>query len=205
MKVVTWPGIFNYSAINNFDAEIAVGEYILLLNNDTEVVSPDWLEQTLMYAQRRDVGIVGAMLYYPDNTIQHAGVVFAQIGAPCHYQRGLRRGENGYMTSLCVAQNYSAVTGACVMMRRDVWDEIEGLDEAFAVTFNDIDICMRIRRAGYITVWTPFAELFHSECKTRGLDNVLEKAERFQREFELFKAKWAKELSSEDPYYNYNR
>lgn len=201
VRVVTWPDGFNYSAINNYGARFAGGEYILLLNNDTEVISPDWLEQMLMYAQRSDVGIVGAMLYYPDNTIQHAGVVFEQDGTPCHYQRGLCRGENGYMNSLCVTQNYSAVTGACVMMRRDVWDEIEGLDESFAVTFNDIDICMRIRRAGYITVWTPFAELFHSECKTRGLDTSPEKAERFQREFGLFKAKWSKELSGGDPYY----
>lgn len=204
VTVVTWLGGFNYSAINNFGAKFASGEYILLLNNDTEVISPDWLEQMLMYAQRRDVGAVGAMLYYPDNTIQHAGVVIGMGGVAGHYQKLLPRGESGYMNRLTVVQNYSAVTGACCMMRRDVWNEIGGLDEAFAVAFNDVDMCMRIRKAGYLIIWTPYAELYHYESKSRGLEDTPEKIKRFGHEVELFKERWSKELAEGDPYYNRN-
>lgn len=204
IKIVTWNGIFNYSAINNFGARNANGEYLLLLNNDTEVITPDWMEQMLMFAQRSDVGAVGAMLYYPDDTVQHAGVVIGENGVPAHYQKMLPRGESGYMNRLAVVQNYSAVTGACLMMRRAVWDEIGGLDESFKVAFNDVDMCMRIRKAGYHIVWTPYAELYHYESKSRGLDTKPENKARFASEAELFHKRWETELDDGDPYYNIN-
>lgn len=204
IKIVTWNGTFNYSAINNYGAKYASGEHLLLLNNDTEVITPDWMEQMLMYSQRKDVGAVGAMLYYPDNTVQHAGVIIGMGGVAGHYQRTLPRGENGYMNSLTFVQNYSAVTGACIMMRHEVWDEIGGLDEAFKVAFNDVDMCMRIRKIGYLGVWTPFAELYHYESKSCGLDTKPKNRARFAHEVELFHEKWQKELDDGDPYYNEN-
>lgn len=204
IRVVTWPGGFNFSAINNFGAQYANGEYILLLNNDVEVITPDWLEQMLMFAQREDVGAVGAMLYYPDDTIQHAGVIFGLGGVAGCSHKYYHRGDVGYMYRLTIAQNYSCVTAACHLMSRKVWDEINGLDEGFAVAFNDVDLCMRIRAAGYLVVWTPYAELYHYESKSRGLEDTPEKQRRFQSEIERFQKRWKKELAAGDPYYNPN-
>lgn len=202
LKVVVWDGPFNYSAINNYGAQFASGQHILLLNNDTEVISPDWIQEMLMYSQRKDVGAVGAKLYYPDNTIQHAGLGIGLLAVAGHLHRGFERNHPGYMGRLIYAQNLSAVTAACVMIRRDVWDEIGGLDESFAVAFNDVDMCMRIRKAGYLIVWTPYAELYHYESKSRGLEDTQEKRKRFERELHQFRIRWAKELAGGDPYYN---
>ena len=207
VQIVKRPGEFNYSAINNFGFTFCNGDYILLLNNDTEVITPNWLEEMLMFAQREDVGAVGAMLYYPDDTIQHAGVILGLGGVAGHAFRYFNKGECGYQARLLYAQNLSAVTGACMMIRRNVWEKVGGLDEAFAVAFNDVDFCMRIRQAGYLIVWTPFAELYHCESKSRGKDNKPEygkKYERFVSEAHYFQERWKKELAAGDPYYNPN-
>lgn len=207
LQVVTWESPnheFNYSAINNYGAQFARGKYVLLLNNDVEIISPDWIQEMVMYVQRPDVGAAGAKLYYPDDTIQHAGVGIGLLTLAGHYHRGFPRSHPGYMGRLIYAQDLSAVTAACMMIRRDVWDEVGGLDETFKVAFNDVDLCMRIRAAGYLIVWTPFAELYHYESKSRGLEDTPQKRLRFEGEVERFQKRWAKELAAGDPYYNPN-
>lgn len=205
IQIVTWEGKFNYSAINNFGVrEAATGEYILLLNNDIEVITPDWIQEMLMFAQRSDVGAVGAMLYYPDDTIQHAGVILGIGGVAGHAHKYFPRGDFGYMSRATIAQDLSVVTAACVMLPRTVWDELGGLDETFEVAFNDVDLCMRIRKAGYLIVWTPYAELYHYESKSRGAEDTPEKKKRFEGEVRRFQARWKSELAAGDPYYNPN-
>lgn len=206
IHIVTYEGDFNYSAINNLGERHAAGEYVLLLNNDTQVITLDWMEELLMYAQRSDVGAVGAKLYYEDNTIQHAGVV---LGLGAHRTAGhshYRVSSNnlGYMGRLCYAQDVMAVTGACLMMRRSLFEELGGLDESFAVSLNDVDLCIRAWKAGYLNVFTPFAELYHYESVSRGLDDQGEKAQRYNRESEAFRARWKELLDKGDPYYNPN-
>ncbi len=197
---------FNYSAVNNFGAGFATGEYIILLNNDTQVITLSWMEELLMYAQRSDVGAVGAKLYYADKTIQHAGVV---IGLGVHRTAGhTHYKENytnfGYMGRLCYAQNMSAVTGACLMVKKALFDELGGLSEAFAVSLNDVDFCLRLREKGYLNVFTPFAEMYHFESVSRGLDDNGDKARRYDEESTKFREKWAEMLEKGDPYYNPN-
>ena len=204
IRVIIWKDKFNFSAINNFGFQHTHGEYILLLNNDIEVITPDWLEEMLMFAQRVDVGAVGAMLYYPDDTIQHAGVILGIGGVAGHAHKNLRKGKPGYMGRASFAQNLSAVTAACMMIPRHVFIELNGFDETFAVAFNDVDLCMRIRRAGYLIVFTPYAELYHYESKSRGMENTAEKRKRFQSEVLRFMGKWKRELEAGDPYYNPN-
>ena len=157
-----------------------------------------------MFAQRTDVGAVGAMLYYPDETIQHAGVILGVGGVAGHSHKNFNRGSYGYMSRATIVQNLSAVTFACVMIPRHVWDEVGGLDESFAVAFNDVDMCMRIRKAGYLIVWTPYAELYHYESKSRGLEDTPEKKKRFEGEVMRFQERWKDELAAGDPYYNPN-
>ena len=170
IKVLYWQGTgFNWSALNNFGVQEAAGEYVLLINNDTEVISSNWIQEMLMYAQRPDVGIVGAMLYYPDDKVQHAGVLIGKEIIATHAFSETSRGEYGYMKKLSYAQDVSAVTGACMLMRKKVFEKTGGMDEQFAVGLNDIDFCMRVRRAGYLVVWTPYAELYHYESRSRGL------------------------------------
>lgn len=204
--IVTYRGEFNYSAVNNLGAEYATGEYLLLLNNDTEVITVNWMEELLMYAQRRDVGAVGAKLYYGDKTIQHAGVVIGlgahRTAGHSHYRQ--HRQNLGYMGRLCYAQNVSAVTGACLMVKRSLFLEEKGLDENFAISLNDVDFCLRLRNRGLLNVFTPFAELYHYESVSRGLDDTGEKAERYNRESARFRERWKKELAEGDPYYNPN-
>ncbi len=208
VRVVTYEqqGSFNYSAVNNFGAGKATGEYILLLNNDTEVITVNWLEELLMYAQREDVGAVGAKLYYPDKTIQHAGVVLAlgahRTAGHSHYKQS--KANLGYMGRLCYAQNVSAVTGACLLVKKTLFDKVGGLDEGFAISLNDVDFCLKLRELGYLNVFTPFAECFHYESISRGLDNEGEKAERYNRESEQFRTRWKAVLDAGDPYYNPN-
>lgn len=204
IRVVYWEGKFNYSAINNFGVKHTKGDYLLLLNNDIEVITPNWLEEMLMFAQRKDVGAVGAMLYYPSDKIQHAGVILGIGGVAGHSHKYLPRGDNGYMSRLTIAQNLSAVTAACLMVPRAVYDELDGLDESFEVAFNDVDFCMRIRKAGYLIVWTPYAELYHYESESRGLEDTPEKIKRFNGEIKRFHTRWAAELAAGDPYYNPN-
>ncbi len=204
VRVVTWEGTFNYSAINNFGARFCTGDYLLLLNNDTVVITPDWLQEMLMFAQRGDVGAVGAMLYYADGTVQHAGVTVGLGSVAGHPNRYARRGDGGHFGRLLYAQNLSAVTGACLMVPRAVWDAVGGLDEGYAVAYNDVDLCLRIREAGYLIVWTPHAELYHCEYKSRGLDDTPEKRQRYLDEVRRFRTRWAKVLEDGDPYYNPN-
>ncbi|MDE7183644.1 MAG: glycosyltransferase family 2 protein, partial [Lachnospiraceae bacterium] len=204
ITVVTYTGAFNYAKINNFGAGFATGKYLLLLNNDTQIISMNWLEAMLMYAQRPDVGAVGAKLYYGDRTIQHAGVV---VGLGAHRTAGhthykINYDNLGYMGRLCYAQNVSAVTGACLMVRKSLYDALGGLDEAFAVALNDVDFCLRIRAKGYLNVFTPFAELYHFESASRGSDLAdAAKAARYEEESALFRERWKELLTKGDPYY----
>lgn len=206
VRVLNWNHPFNYSAINNYAAKEAKGEYLVLLNNDTKIITPEWLEEMLMYAQRKDVGAVGAKLYYDDDTIQHAGIILGMgadgVAGHAHYRQPK---ENlGYMGRLYYAQNMSAVTAACMMIKKSLYEKLNGLDEAFGVAYNDVDFCLRIRAAGYLNVFTPYAELYHYESKSRGAEDTKEKKLRFQREVEMFKKRWKKELEQGDPYFNPN-
>ena len=206
VQVVEYKGDFNYSKINNFGVQYAKGEYLLLLNNDTEVITPDWMEELLMYAMRKDVGVVGAKLYYPDKTIQHAGIV---IGLGAHRTAGhthyrIPEANVGYMGRLCYAQDVTAVTGACMMVSKALYEELGGLDESFTVALNDVDFCLRVREMGLLNIFTPFAELYHYESKSRGSDKKDERALRYQQESDRFRVKWADALATGAPYYNPN-
>ena len=205
IRIVKYEGDFNYSRINNFGVSFANGKYVLLLNNDMKVITREWMEELLMYAQRSDVAAVGGKLYYADNSIQHAGIV---IGLGAHRAAGHTHYKDdkmhlGYMGRLCYAQDVTAVTGACLLVGRKQYDEVGGLDETFSVAFNDVDFCLKLRKAGYLNVFTPFCELFHYESKTRGMEEG-EKLKRFQNEVALFREKWKAELEAGDPYFNPN-
>ena len=204
VRMVYWDGVFNYSAINNYGASFAKGEYLLLLNNDTEIINPDCLEELLGYCMRKDVGAVGARLYYEDDTIQHAGVVigFGGIAGHCFVQQ--KRGTTGYCHRIICAQDYSAVTAACMMVKKSAFDAVGGLSEELAVAFNDIDFCMKLRKAEYLIVYNPYAELYHYESKSRGLEDTPEKVARFNKEIATFEKKWPDILKKGDPYYNPN-
>lgn len=207
ISVVKYQGDFNYAKINNFGAGYAKGAYLLLLNNDTQIISMNWLEAMLMYAQRPDVGAVGAKLYYADRTIQHAGVV---IGLGAHRTAGhthykINYDNLGYMGKLCYAQDVSAVTGACLMVKKKLFEAADGLDESFRIALNDVDFCLRLREMGYLNVFTPFAELYHFESASRGSDMVdAAKTKRYEEESQYFREKWKTVLEKGDPYYNPN-
>jgi GT2 family glycosyltransferase len=204
-KVVYWKGQgFNYPAINNYGVECANGEYILFLNNDTEIVNEDCLEELLGYCMREDVGAVGARLYYEDGTIQHAGVIVGLGGIAGHTFVGFPHDALGYFGRIQMAQDYSAVTAACIMVKKSIFDEVEGFDERYAVAFNDVDLCMKIRQAGYLIVYNPYAELNHYESKSRGYEDTEEKVQRFNSEIMLFKTRWSEFLEKGDPYYSPN-
>lgn len=195
---------FNYSKINNFGADFVTGDYIILLNNDTKVIAKDWIEMMLGLCQREDVGIVGAKLLYPDNTTQHCGVVIGIGGVAGHVNTNLRADAPGYFSRATVINNYSAVTAACLMVKTSVFKQVNGLTEDLKVAFNDIDFCLKVREAGYLVVFTPFAKLTHYESKTRGMEDTKEKRQRFEGEMDYFKTKWAKVLEEGDPYFNRN-
>ena len=205
LKVLTWQGKgFNYSALNNFGARYATGEYLLLLNNDTEVITPGWLEEMVMYAQQKRVGCVGAKLLYPDDTIQHAGVGFGIGGVAGHLHKYYPASSDGYMGRLNYVQDVYADTAACLLIRKEIYDEVGGLDESYAVAFNDVDFCVRVRQAGYTNVFTPFAQLYHYESKSRGVEDNPEKQKRFQGEVLRFQARWGDLLAAGDPCTNPN-
>ena len=206
IRVIEYKGEFNYSSVNNMGAKEATGDYLLLLNNDTEVITLNWLEEMLMYAERDDVGAVGAKLYYPDKTIQHAGIVLGlgahRTAGHSHYRVNY---ENlGYMGRLCYTQNVSAVTGACLMVKKERYFEVGGLDDGFRVALNDVDFCLKLREKGYLNIWTPFCELYHYESASRGTDLQGPGAERYNKECEHFRSKWKEVLKKGDPYYNVN-
>ena len=202
--VVYWDKEFNYSAINNYGATFAKGEYILLLNNDTEIINETCLEEHLGYCMRSDVGAVGARMYYEDDTIQHAGVVIGFGGIAGHCFVLQPRGTTGYCHRIICAQDYSAVTAACMLVKKSAFDEVGGLTEELAVAFNDIDFCMKLREAGYLIVYNPYAELYHYESKSRGLEDTPEKVARFNKEMQIFERRWPDILRNGDPYYNPN-
>jgi GT2 family glycosyltransferase len=194
---------FNYSTINNDAVRDCGSELICLLNNDIEVITPGWLEELASHAVREHVGAVGAMLYYPNNTIQHAGVITGVHGVAAHPYCGMPRGHNGQMARAKLTQGMSAVTAACMMVRRAVYLQVGGLDASLQVAFNDVDFCLRLRSQGYTNIWSPFAELYHHESASRGDENTSEKKARFMREVEFMKNRWGRQLE-EDPAYNPN-
>lgn len=205
IRVLNWNHEFNYSKINNYAVTQSKGEYILLLNNDTEVITEDWMEQMLGNCMRKEVGIVGAKLYYPDNTIQHAGVLIGAGAFAGHFFTGLERESFGYFSRAFVQQNLSAVTAACLMTSRTIYDQVGGFEEGLRVAFNDIDFCLKVREKDYTVVYLADVELYHYESKSRGKeDTSVEKSLRFEKESEYMKKKWKKILTEGDPYYNPN-
>ncbi len=204
LRVLTWDGPFNFSAINNFGRKAARGEYILLLNNDMQVITPGWLGEMVALAAQPGVGGVGALLYYPDDTVQHAGVIVGLGGFAGHSHKYARRSASGYMFRQATVNNLSAVTGACLMVPAAVYDEVEGLDESFAVAYNDVDFCLRIRRAGYRILFTPYAQLYHFESKSRGFDVKGAAKQRFESEQQRLQQRFGRQALIRDPYYNPN-
>ena len=207
LKVVTYPEKgFNFSGINNFGRKAAAGDYLLLLNNDVEVRNGDWLTELLRQcAHKGGAAICGAMLYYPDETLQHAGVITGLGGYAGHSHKYKQKGGSGYLFRIATVQDFSAVTGACLLVKASVYDEVGGLDEQFAVALNDVDFCLRVRDAGYRIAWTPYAELTHYESKSRGGDEKdPAKAARFAAEQQRLYTIHGKENILDDPYYNPN-
>jgi glycosyltransferase involved in cell wall biosynthesis len=204
VTVLRYDHPFNYSAINNFGVAHSSGEIIGLINNDIEVINAEWLCEMVSHAVRPDIGCVGAKLYYPNNTIQHAGVILGIGGVANHSHKNYERNSPGYYARLYGTQNYSAVTAACLLVRRDIYLEVGGLDEKnLTVAFNDVDFCLKVRSAGYRNLWTPHAELYHYESVSRGAEDTPEKINRFTAEVEFMQNKWGSQLLS-DPYYNPN-
>lgn len=204
IRVVVWKGIFNYSAINNFAAERAKGELLLFLNNDTEFMEGGALRELAASALKPGAGASGAMLYYGDKTIQHGGVIIGMGGFAAHALWSLTdRDEKYYPFSVC-EREVSGVTGACLMVRRSVYEEVGGMSEDFVVALNDVDLCLKIRAAGYEILFNPYAKLYHYESKSRGYEDTMEKQARFQGEIKRLQTKWKREIEEKDPYYNPN-
>ncbi|MDE7311085.1 MAG: glycosyltransferase family 2 protein [Eubacterium sp.] len=204
VRVVVWEDTFNYSKITNFGVAHSKGEYILLLNNDTEVMTPDFIEEMLGYCMRDDVGICGARLFYFDDTIQHAGVIVGLGGICGEGFQGFPKENGGYQNRIFCPQDYSAVTAACLMTKKSVFEEVGGMDADFQIAYNDIDYCLKVRRTGRLVVYNPFAMLHHYEYKSRGVENTAEKLARYNREVDLFTTRYADMISAGDPYYNPN-
>ncbi len=205
VHMVRWKKPFNYSAINNYGVRFAKGEYFLFLNNDVRgTLSTDWLTEMLGVCQRKDVGAVGAKLYYPDRRVQHAGIVIGIGGIAGSMFVDLPKGRSGYLHKASIMQDMSAVTAACMMVKRQVFEEAGGFTEELAVAFNDVDFCLKIGEKGYRIVYDPFAELIHDESRTRGPEDSPEKVRRFQSEIEYMRVHWLKILKEGDPMYNPN-
>ncbi len=205
LQVIYWKEKgFNFSAINNYALPYTKGEYLLFLNNDTELINEDCIEELLGFCQREEVGIVGAQLFYDDDTIQHAGVVVGYKGIAGHTFVGFHKGEKTYFLRSMCAQDYSAVTAACMLTKRSVFEAVGGFDEGIAVAFNDIDYCLKVGSLGKLVVYNPFAQLYHYESKSRGIEDTPEKILRFDNEVETFRKRWKDILAAGDPYYNPN-
>ncbi len=204
VRVLYWQGTFNFSKINNFGVSQAKGEYLICLNNDVEVIAPDWIEEMVGHCQRKEVGIVGARLYYPDHTIQHAGIVIGMGGIAGSMFVGMDGKRTGYLHKAGIQQDMSAVTAACMMVKKKVFLEVKGFEEKLAVAFNDVDFCLKVRKKGYLVVYDPYVELYHDESKTRGAEDTKEKVRRFQNEIEYMRKRWIDLLKQGDPYYNPN-
>lgn len=210
IQVVTWEsnGVFNYSAINNYGARFAKGEFLVLLNNDIEILTTDWLEEMISTCQRKEVGIVGARLFYPDDSIQHAGIVVGigghARGIASNMFTGLRKVKDGYLHKSVIQLNYSAVTAACLMVKRNVFDQVHGLTEELAVAFNDVDFCLKVREQDYLVCYNPYIVAYHYESKSRGSEDSKEKQQRFHSEIDYMRGRWNEILRKGDPYYNIN-
>lgn len=204
VKIVYWKNDFNYSEINNFGVQFAQGDYLLFLNNDTEMIRPDSIQNMLGVCMRKEVGAVGAKLLYEDRTIQHAGVVIGFSGYAGHINNGIDEDQPGYMMRAQLNCDYSAVTAACMMVKKSVFNEVDGFDPQFKVACNDVDLCLKIREKGYLVVYDAFSIWFHYESKSRGYEDSEEKIERFNNEVAKFQKKWNKILVEGDPYYNPN-
>lgn len=204
IHLLRWGKEFNYSAINNFAVAHAKGEYLLFLNNDVKSINPDWLEEMLGVCQRPEVGGVGAKLIYPDNTIQHAGCVIGMGGIAGHMFVDMPADHTGYLHKASLLQDMSAVTAACLLMKKEVFEQAGGFTEELAVAFNDVDLCLKVRKNGYLIVYDPYAKLYHMESKTRGAEDSKEKVRRFQTEIEYMRCHWIDILKNGDPCYNKN-
>ena len=204
VRIFNWKKEFNYSAINNYGARKAKGDYLLFLNNDVTVITPDWMEEMLGVCQRKEVGAVGVKLLYPDNTIQHAGCVIGIGGIAGHMFVDMPAERTGYLHKASILQDMSAVTAACMMMKREAFEKAGGFTETLAVAFNDVDLCLKVRKEGYLIVYDPYAQLYHMESKTRGEEDSEEKLRRFQTEIEYMRCHWLDILKNGDPYYNKN-
>lgn len=204
IRVVIWKDKFNYSAINNFGVKYANGEYLLFLNNDIEVIRENWLSEMLANVQRKEVGIVGAKLLYPDNMVQHAGVIIGMGGIAGHPLSRHPADDCGYFARGIIQQNLNAVTAACMLTKKEVYEKVKGFEEKLAVAFNDIDLCLKVRKAGYLIVYDPEALLYHHESISRGKEDTLEKRNRFEGEVDYMAKKWKDVLEKGDEYYNPN-
>ena len=204
VKVVYWEAGFNYSAINNFGFKFAKGDYIMLLNNDVELITPDIFQSMLGFCMRSEVGIVGAKLLYNDHTVQHAGVLVGAGGLADHVFKGIHEDDPGYMGRAISSQDVSAVTAACLLVKRSVYEEVGGLEEEFQVAFNDVDFCLKVRKAGYLIVYDADVKLFHYESKSRGMEDTTDRFIRFGNEMMLLNSKWDILSTFVDPYYNPN-
>ena len=196
---------FNYSEIVNYGVSKATGKYIILLNNDIEIINSNWIEEMLMYAKRDDVGIVGAKLLFSDRSIQHAGVIIGIRGLAGHLYREVQEEDVPKYPNIDLIQDMSAVTAACFMVKKELYDDVWGFDTSFAVNFNDVDFCLKVREKGYLVVYNPYVKAYHYESKSRGVDTEnSEKQKRFVNEYNMFVTRWKKEIGAGDPYYNKN-
>jgi len=204
IRIIHYAREFNFSALNNFAVRQVQSEYFVFLNNDTEVISPQWLEEMIGLGQRQDVGAVGALLLYDNDTVQHGGVIIGIGGIAGHAHKHYFADEEGYFGRLQVVQNFSAVTAACLLLRRHVFDEVGGFSEELSHAFNDVDLCLKIREKGYLNVYTPFARLYHHESISRGFEATAAKRRRFKHEIHYMQEKWHDVLTHGDSYYNPN-
>ena len=204
MRILPYPGPFNFSAVNNHAVNEAAGELVLLLNNDVNVINSTWLQEMASHAVRPGIGAVGAKLLYPDGTIQHGGITVGVGGVAGHQYLHRCGGDIGYFGHLKLVRSVTAVTGACLMLRRQAYLEVGGLDEvSLPIAFNDIDLCLKLVARGYRNVWTPYAELYHEESVSRGSDRVGENAARYARDVATMRRRWG-DLLDHDPYWNHN-
>ena len=204
IRLLRWKKEFNYSAMNNYGVSHARGEYLLFLNNDVKIITPGWIKEMLGVCQRPEVGAVGVKLIYPDNTIQHAGCVIGIGGIAGHMFVDMPANRTGYLHKASILQDMSAVTAACMMMKRTAFEEAGGFTEKLSVAFNDVDLCLKVRKNKKLIVYDPYVELYHMESKTRGAEDSTEKVRRFQEEIEYMRCQWIDILKNGDPYYNKN-
>ena len=204
VRIIEYNEVFNYSSMTNYAVSKIDSDYLIFLNNDTEIISKEWIEAMLEFGQRGDVGAVGALLYYPDDTIQHAGTIIGVGGVAAHSHKHFRRESRGYYGRIQEVHNVSAVTAACMLTRRSVFEEVNGFDENLSHAFNDVDYCLKIRERGYLIVYTPYAELYHYESLSRGYEDSPDKKRRFGKEVERFRSRWKEVLEKGDPFYNPN-